>query len=327
MKRLEVVQGYIEGYSCDNCNSYNDILRRYCWNCNSHRDKDENLYNAEWNCIIRRGLVISWVGYLTGFISMNDEKRAELHSKFFNKAMNDIENKTYAELVDWEEQLEEIVIEGRAGIQASREVRRKKAADMTKEERDRLITRPDMTTSDGLNAPKIRKDRQSSADKMVAQFAGMGISAEDINKLMGAIIPAKTAVSEKKPREESFSFNKDEETPKTNGVIKPSSITTQEMLLDEVLGQIDLSSDNIVFLEHKVSTAWILVPKTQSKIPPEKLIAAQNRLDELKTPKIVEKSSTLEVAVMEPNKNSPLAVIEPIKPATKTLSFLDFLKK
>lgn len=313
MKRLEIHKGYIEGYICDNCNSYNDILSRYCWNCNSHRDSREDLYGFEWSCIVRRGLVVSHVG----FISMNDDKRVELHSQFFNQAMQSLETKSYAELVSWEEKLEEIVIEGRAGIQASRETRRKREAQMTKDERDKLITRPDMTTGEGLLAPKIRKDRQSSADKMVAQFAGMGISPEEINKLMGTITPSKTAVSEVKPKAENgFSFNKEKEPPK--------SLTTQEMLLDEVLSMIDLSSTSLKTLEERVNTAWVIVPKTQSKMPPDKLVLASKRVEELKaipTPKVIEAEPKVQLAVLEPEQQQ--------EPETKPrpFDFKSFFKK
>lgn len=313
MKRLEVDKGYIEGYSCDKCNAYNDILTRRCKHCNSHRDSlSEDLYGFEWSCIVRRGLVIHHVG----FISMNDDKRVELHSQFFNQAMQSLETKSYAELVSWEEKLEEIVIEGRAGIQASRETRRKREAQMTKDERDKLITRPDMTTGEGLLAPKIRKDRQSSADKLVNQFAGMGISPEDINRLMGSIMPGKTAVTEQKPKDENgFSFNKEKEPPK--------SLMTQEMYLEEILSMIDLSSTNIKLLEERTNAAWVIVPKTQSKIPPDKLVAALKRLEELKTPKVIEAEPKIQLAVLEPEQQQQQQPEQSKKP----FDFKSFFKK
>lgn len=288
IQRLAVIKGYVEGYYCDKCNGYNDILTVHCRYCNSHRDKDENLYGFEIDCIRRRGLITDYVGYL----NMNEEKMVELHSKFFNQESQRIENMSYPELVTREEEFEEIVIGGRASIQAIREKKRKLTAQMTQAERDKLITRPDLTTGDALLIPKLRKDRQTKADKLADDMAKMGMSPEDINAMMGNIMPGKTVVSEIKPKQDdsSFTFNQ-EKTPseaRSNGLVKPATGTTQEMLLEEVLSRIDLSTSDAVRLEEKINTAMVLVPKTQSKVSPDKLILAMSRLEELKAPKAPE---------------------------------------
>lgn len=270
MKKLEVVQGKIEGYFCDNCVAYNDILTRYCRLCNSYRDREDNLYQFEIDCILRRGILL----YYDVRSNMDNEKRVELHSKFYLQAENLIKDMSYEQQLAWEEELEMIVIEAKAGIQRSSQKRREKQASMSKEERDRLITNPDMSVGEGLLAPKLRKDRQSKADKMSADFAAMNIPADMINQLMAGIQPGKTSVTENKPKE--FVFNAEEKVISSNGLSK------QEDLLNEILSMANLESTDIGKLQEKLNTAILILPKTESKQMPEKMIKLVSRIEELK---------------------------------------------
>lgn len=218
---------------------------------------------------------------------MDNDKRVELHSKFYTEAGKIIEEMSYEQQIAWEEELEVIVIEAKAKMQRSSQERRTKQAKMTKEERDRLITNPDMSVAEGLIAPKLRKDRQSKADKMASDFAGMGIPADMINQLMNNIMPGKTAVSEvpeekKTPTGKGFTFNKDdgsgESLPKPNG-----NGTTQVTLLNEVLSTIDFSRTELRFFEEKLATANLIFPKTKLESMPDKMIQLVSRIEELKS--------------------------------------------
>jgi len=267
--KLEVSNGFVEGYICDRCKSYNDILSRYCKICNSYRDREVNQYGFEIDAINRRGLLL----YYEVGECMDNEKRVELHSRFYSKANELICNMSYEQQLAWEEELEMIVIEAKASIQASSQKRREKQASMSKEERDRLITNPDMSVSEGLLAPKIRKDRQSKADKMADDFAAMNIPPEMINALMAGIIPGKTAVTETKKKD--FVFNAEEKVVNSNG-------TRQEDLLNEVLSMVNLESTDIGKLQEKLNTAILILPKTESKQMPEKMVKLVSRIEELK---------------------------------------------
>jgi hypothetical protein len=281
--KLEISQGYIEGYICDSCNGYNDILQRHCIYCNSYRDREVNQDGFERSAILRRGILLYYdVGEST---TMDNDKRVELHSKFYTKANELISNMSYEQQVAWEEELEMIVIEAKASIQASSQKRREKQASMTKEERDRLITNPDMSVSEGLLAPKVRKDRQSKADQLVAGMAGMGISPEMINQLMSGITPGKTIASETKKKD--FVFNAEEkEKANTNGA------TRQEDLLNEILSMADLNSVDIAKLQEKLNTAVLILPKTESKSMPEKMVKLVARIEELKAKESEPKSTS-----------------------------------
>lgn len=276
--KLELDQGIVIGYLCSKCNGYNDILRGYCIHCNSYRDNDRNYFPFEVSTILSRGILIEYPIRS----KMTNDDRVELHAKFYAQAGEEIRinNMTYDQLVAWEEELEQLVIEAKAKMQRSSQERRERQQKMTKEERDRLISNPDMTVTEGLTAPKLRKDRQTKADKMAADFAAMNIPAEMINALMAGISPGKTAVSEvseeKKEehrKERGFTFNKN-----SNG----TSGTTQDTLLAEVLSSADLSSSNVDYLERKYSIASEIVVKTASRQVPEKMLELYNRIEELK---------------------------------------------
>ena len=280
---LQYSNGYVEGYYCSQCNGYNDILNLHCVHCNDYRDREYNHLEFEFNTILRRGIIIS---YEKGFHSnMDNNKRVELHSQFYAQAGKLIESMTYDQLLAWEEELETIVIEAKASMQRSSAERREKQQRMSKEERDRLISNPELSVSDGLLAPKLRKDRMSKADKITADMAGMGIPLDMINQLMNNIIPGKTAISEIPEEKKSlsqFSFNRE---------VKPNG-NTQESLLADLLSMVDLSESSIDRLQEKLNTAELLLSKTvegkkaiEDNIPipiPDKMVEIAKRIEELR---------------------------------------------
>ena len=275
--KLEVNKyGQVVGYLCDHCKTYNDILSRLCKSCYSPRDTVKSLYSLEITAILERDIIL-W--FNSEASRMDNEKRIELHSKFFAETDNVIKDMSYDQLCKWEEELEVIVIQAKAQMQKSSMKRRDMQAKMTKEERDRLITNPEMSGTDGLLAPKIRKDRQSQADKLAADMAALGMTPDVINSLMAqGIAPGKTAVSEKKvDADKTYEFRHIPE-PNLNGV-------TQETLLSELLADVDLDSTNLEALEHKFSIASVILAKIKGAAMPAKMIALFSRVDELRKAK------------------------------------------
>jgi hypothetical protein len=120
---------------------------------------------------------------------MTNEKRAELHQKFFNDAVESIENKTLPELIAFEEELEEIILRGKAYAQAVSNKRRKITANLSESERDALVTQPDYLVSDALNLPKLRKARQTTADKVIDDLYSLGLDESTIKAMKGVMAP------------------------------------------------------------------------------------------------------------------------------------------
>lgn len=232
---------------------------------------------------------------------MNNEKRGELYSQFYNpakaKAVN-VELCTIEELVQWEEALELVILQAKAEQRGYSDGRREREAGLSKEERAKLITRPDMSVSEGINVPKVRKDRMSGKDKLAAEFATYVLagtmSQEDADVILGTVRvdekpktivqqTAVTGVEKPKPaNDSSFSFNKkdkDEDEPKV-APFNPAKIT-QESLLADLLSNVNLESNDLKRLTETYNTAALLVGKTVNKLQPDKMILLGSRIAEL----------------------------------------------
>ena len=229
MKLKVGTRGIILGYLCDSCKGYNDILTIHCSLCKTYSDISQTF---RWKVAVEREISIQWGGEDS---SMTNDERIELHSKFYKEAGEQIALKAmdYRQCVEWEEQLEHIIIEAKAKAQRSQQHRRELKDRMSKEERDRLITLPDLSIKEGILVPAQRKSRQSDADKMVAEMTRMGMSPDDINKLMVNIIPAKMQVSEKKDSNGEFKFTKENPVePAGEPVRKPVNPDPEKKPLD-----------------------------------------------------------------------------------------------
>lgn len=176
---------FVVGWLCDSCRLYNDILTSHCKACHSH--KDDAYFKLEIQESIRRGILIWYENGDTRCNRMTNDERVELHSKFFAQAGKLVIEMTYDQLVSWEEELEKIVIEAKASLQRSSQERRERQAKMSKAERDKLITNPDMSVTEGLIAPKLRRDRMSAADKVKADMEKMNIPQDMIDALMKGV--------------------------------------------------------------------------------------------------------------------------------------------
>lgn len=194
------------GYLCSNCNSYNDILTRYCKSCNSYREDFSLL--EEIAAILRRDILVE---FDLGGHRMNNEERSNLHAKFFAQgyASACVPDMSITDIIAWEEELETIVIQGKATLHGAGQARREKEGKLSKEDRDKLITRHDLTATEALLAPKTRQDRMSKADKLKKALAGI-MSDEDVEATMKQA-NLQPIVKEAEKKEKSFVFNKSEE--------------------------------------------------------------------------------------------------------------------
>lgn len=121
-------------------------------------------------------------------LELNEEQMTEdeqLYAQFYSNpdVLSKCSTMSIEELLVWEEDLRKIVLEAKATQSRVSTTRKERVSKLTKEERDKLITNPDGTVSDAINAVKIRRDRMSKADKLAALLKDMGIeSSGDIMK-------------------------------------------------------------------------------------------------------------------------------------------------
>lgn len=191
MHKLVLEHDLVNGWICKHCKSYNDILTVDCVICNVYRDIEYSLFPLETSAAIRRGILIHYENTLRGgdTTSMTNEKRAELHSLFYTnpEKVDFIQKSDYNALVEWEDTLEAIIIEAKAYTQRSQHERRERKAKMSEAERSKLISRPDMTVTEGLTGPRERKARMSNMEKLVETYKSLGMSEEEIKAAMSVI--------------------------------------------------------------------------------------------------------------------------------------------
>lgn len=134
-----------------------------------------------------------------------EDKNYEKHAEFYNHEAVVVENMNLADLEQHISKLEEVAFEARARLSKSHEKRRFIIANLSQEQRDKLITKGDITITEAIGLPKVRKDRQTKADKLFESLAGL-MSDEDARKLMGLV--SETVES---PTDKGFVFKKTKE--------------------------------------------------------------------------------------------------------------------
>lgn len=187
-----------QGYNCYRCNSYNDILTRHCKNCSANRPAVLNL-SAELTKV-RRG-IFEVLEYLT-------MDRLELHNKFYNSSKPLYKTMDIATRRSWRDEMTEILINARASLSAADDVDREERNELSPKGREWLVTNDEtLTSSDALNAPKIRRERMSKLDKLAEQMKSLGLDPEDIKSAVNVV--EKTA---KESNVNKITFKSDKET-------------------------------------------------------------------------------------------------------------------
>lgn len=116
---------------------------------------------------------------------MNDEKRKELHAKFYNGTRVEVAVMNDLELAAFIEEMEEVCAKAKPTLRAAVDEQQERYAKLSKEERDNLLSQNArlISGSDTLNDVKIRKDKMSKADKTVQQFRDLGLDDATIEAL------------------------------------------------------------------------------------------------------------------------------------------------
>lgn len=92
----------------------------------------------------------------------------------------DVSVMTIQQLETWEQELADIAFRAKAKLQGVTAAKKERVSKLHKDERDKLLTNPDLLVSDAISTVKKRKDRMSTIDKLVESMQKMNMSTEDI---------------------------------------------------------------------------------------------------------------------------------------------------
>lgn len=224
------------GFNCS-CGYYFDILDSSCWNCFNPRPKQfqELALRVYWR---RQGS--RYIEYADNppYASSGeriidlpiDEKDIELHSKFYNNEMGLAAEMPLEALAVHIEELEKICFEGKVRLQASRQNQKERVAKLSKAERDKLVSKGEFRIDESDSLIRKRTEKLTGADKMLANFKGLGLSDEAIKDLMKNV-----KIDEKgKKTASGYSETPKPPAPKANTVVfNGKAANTQASLRDD----------------------------------------------------------------------------------------------
>lgn len=118
-------------------------------------------------------------------ISMNE--REELHAQFFASEAVLVSSMTFEQLDNHILELEKILLEGRARASAAVEEKKKRVRKMSDDEKDKLVTRPNLSGTEALNSVTKRKDRMTKMDKLQETLAALGLNVDEVKSITGTV--------------------------------------------------------------------------------------------------------------------------------------------
>lgn len=104
---------------------------------------------------------------------------------FFNSGKILYSSMSFEKRREWRDELSEILMTARANLSAADWVDREESAKLSPEGRQWLESNSE--DSGLLNAPKIRKERQSKADKLREQMSSLGLDITQVNSIMSNV--------------------------------------------------------------------------------------------------------------------------------------------
>jgi hypothetical protein len=185
----------IQGWKCDFCKWYNDVLNIVCWQC-GHVKPTWITALYQMRVEFQRGIFDSY-GVLSGYHwdwegrvnkLLMTTPNEELHAKFFNEEATLVVSMSDVDLDEHIHELETIAREAKARIlAASEEKRNRKAKAGNKAWRVEPLG-PDPNVTDSLNKVKQRSSRMSKLDKMRDKMAALGLSDADIDAMVSKMV-------------------------------------------------------------------------------------------------------------------------------------------
>jgi hypothetical protein len=202
-----------------------------CNSCNLHNFQ-ANDYCADYKCHKSRGFKLSRLEYWRAFyetfgvyLNMPAKDRGEeLFKQFFNHENTLVSAMSFEELEKHIEELEDIAYEARVRLQAASGNRKNRVFQMSEEERDKLISQPDFTSSEKSKLDLPKRERRTKADRFLENIANLGLDEATTKALLANVKvddkPAPKLVDKWKSKEET---------------VVPTSNNTQEALLNEYI--------------------------------------------------------------------------------------------
>lgn len=164
----------MNGWNCQICKGYNDILNITCIFCFSDKPEwitDEYQIRVE----INRGIF-----YQRLLLTMTKDE--ELFAKYYTAGKILVESMTDDALLTHISDLKEILLEARAHMQAATDKIRESRKGKNK---DWLVSvETDQVTSEAIAAVSVRKDRMSKLDKLREQLLKGGMDEEIVNEMI-----------------------------------------------------------------------------------------------------------------------------------------------
>lgn len=120
---------------------------------------------------------------------LNMTEQEELYSKFYNRGKLLVADMDVTQLREHRENLAQIAFEAKATLAAADDELRERKAKTSTKSKEWLVTPsgPDQTTSDAINAVKIRKGRMSQMDRLQDQLRKSGIDEATVKEMITAL--------------------------------------------------------------------------------------------------------------------------------------------
>lgn len=122
---------------------------------------------------------------------MSESDKIELHTKFFNAEKVLYSAMSIEERLSHRSELAMMIFEARARMNAIDDVDRGDKARLSKDGKEWIVSNDsNVSISDAINGPKIRKERMSKADKLKESLASLGLDITAVNSIMGDVAKA-----------------------------------------------------------------------------------------------------------------------------------------
>lgn len=200
----------INGYHCEFCNLYNDILTVYCKDCQGYNNVISEVDRSL--IAVRR----------TGEFYPMTEDRAELHKKFFNAESIIVSQMDDDAIEKHRKLLSDICFEGKAKLNATEAEIRKRKAKLSPNQRDWLVSSEDSeAVSDALNRVKERQKRMSKADKLKEAMQSLGLADADVSSLLGNVAKinsggSQTSSTSRELKDSKITYTRETKSNQTN---------------------------------------------------------------------------------------------------------------
>ena len=177
----------LEGWTCNNCKSKNDILTSNCIGCNIYKPDWVSEY-CQAVVEIKRDIFIARIeSYNISWIQADEDEtvtpQEELFAKFYNQEKILVKDMDVSTLREHRDELSKIAFEAKARLVATDDESRERNAKT--KNREWLVTAESgQVNSDSLNAVASRTKRLTKMDKLKSQLLTAGIDEDTVKEMI-----------------------------------------------------------------------------------------------------------------------------------------------